>query len=117
MPLKRNYKGIDGYFYQTGNKKMTVVPGIIDKAWYSNEWGRKILNLGISKDTYTSFVFELEDKKDIESILENFEVKTIKDLNALPKDDLLVLTYSHNGTNYGISLHNSRGNYRGRVRI
>lgn len=111
MVLKRNYKGIEGYFYNSGNKKLVIQPGIIDRCWYSQEFEDKILNIGISKDEFTSFVFEVRDKRDITSILEDFEVSGVMKLNKLAAEKRLVLVYNHDGVNLGISF-NRWGKYR-----
>lgn len=102
MALKRNYKGIEGYFYKTGNKKLNVESGVIDKIWYDFPSRKENLNLGIIKNGRRSFSFELMDEKDIADLLSDFGVSSTKELMKLPLQERLVLVYSHNGWNYGI---------------
>ena len=104
MVLKRNYRGIEGYFYKSGNKKLEVQPGLIDKVAYFKFNGQTFLNLHISKCTHISFIFELSDTRDISSLLEDFQVSNIRAFNKLPERERLVLVYNHDGFNYGISL-------------
>jgi hypothetical protein len=104
MALKRNHRGIEGYFYNSGNKKLTVQPGLIDKVWYDSPGRNGNLNIGIVKDRSTSFVFELSDEEDISSLFRDLQVSGVKELMKLPPRERLVLVYSQDITNYGITI-------------
>jgi hypothetical protein len=105
MSLKRKYKGIEGYFYNSGNLKLNIEPGVIDKCWYQNEAGYRGLNIGVLRNEYTSFAFKIRDKKDISDFLREFDVRGIRELMKLPAQERLVLVYNRDGVNYGISLN------------
>jgi hypothetical protein len=104
MALKRNYKGVEGYFFNSGNKKLVVEPGLIESARYIGEDPSNILNLGISKPSCASFIFPLDGLEDVSSLFEDFQVESARELVGLSFERRMVLVYSHNGLNYGISV-------------
>ena len=116
MALKKIHKGIEGYFYRCGNKKLEVQPGLIDKAGYSKVDGQRVFNLYISKPAHTSFTFEISDPRDVSSLLEDFQVSNARELNALSVQERLVLVYNNDGVNYGISC-DKRGKVYQQLRI
>lgn len=118
MALRREHKGVEGYFYNCGNKKLNVESGLIDRAWYHAPGRGKNLTLGILKNSHRSFVFEIWDEKDIASLYSDFGVSSAKELMKLPLQERLILVYSNNSWNFGISLKTEDvGPRYGRLRI
>lgn len=117
--LVRNHKGIEGYFYRSGNYKFTVEPGLIQKASYEHQsrLGTTSLLIEGVKTTGDSFSFYMAHKEDYEPFLADLGVKNAEELVKLAPERRMVLVYDHpNYENTGLSVCGSNQG-RGRPRI
>lgn len=114
MGLRNQHRGIEGYFYKCGNRKLTPCLATIERASYgglghfvnsgfldTSQFG---LHLSIKKDNRCDVIFSVYDTKDIASIFRELNVSMVNEINTLPFKKRRVTMYAHDGMNYGISL-------------
>lgn len=117
MGLKRNYQGIEGYFYRSGNKKLEPSGATIERAFYGHlghpgdfvntsflnlsEFG---LHFNIHKDNGVDTTFSVYDSKDIACVLRDLKVCRVDEIRQLRVSKRRVTMYAHNGFNYGMKV-------------
>ena len=112
MPLKRSHQGVEGYFYQCGNRKLTPQEATIQRVSFGglgdfvnsafldvSQFG---LHLDLNKDNGVCATFSVYDTKDIALIFRELGVSMLSQINTLPLKKRRVLAYTHDGINYGI---------------
>ncbi|MBP7708368.1 hypothetical protein KA107_01685 [Candidatus Pacearchaeota archaeon] len=107
MGLKRNHKGIEGFFYKSGNKKLVAQPAIIEKVEHVQEetGGPWALRLYFIKRGGSSSTWDITSSLgDVKDFLKGYGVISCREFNRLPLQERLALIYNHDGMNYGVSI-------------
>lgn len=111
MALKREYKGQEGYFFKSGNKKLRQDLATIEFAKRIKEgFAPAYLALFIAKDNESSTVFQIDNPRDVLDILCELGVNKPSEVKRLPVDKRRVVMYvePNIGPNYGFCFTNKR---------
>ena len=107
MGMKRGYKGQEGYFFKSGNKKLRPDLAIINFAKKTKEGGDSIyLGLLITKENGSGTVLQVKNPYDVLDILCELGVNKPCEVEDLPEEKRRVVMYSHDDSNYGFCFAN-----------
>jgi hypothetical protein len=104
MGMKREYKGQEGFFYKSGNKKLTQDVGIINSARRMKEGlESSYLALLITKENGRSTVFAVDSPYDVLDVMCELGVNKPSEVARLPEEKRRVVMYCEPniGMNYG----------------